>query len=195
MTDPAPQPRRTKRLTGWIGNLLLVLAVVVGVQWWQTRTFATGAAPPLVGETLDGQTINLKDLRGRPVLVHFWATWCPICKLGNGGIDAIAHDHRVLAVAMQSGGAAEVRRFMAERGLSFPVVLDPDGELARRWGVAGVPASFVLDPAGQIAYATMGASTEIGLRARLWAAGRSTVAPLAAPTSSKQEPLSAHEPN
>ena len=171
MTAPAPQARRYKRLTDWVINVILVLAVVFAVQWWQTRTFATGAAPPLAGETLNGQVIDLKDLRGQPVLVHFWATWCPICKLGNGGINAIARDHRVLAVAMQSGDATEVSQFMAEHGLRFTVLLDPDGALARRWGVAGVPATFVLDAAGRITYATMGASTQIGLRARLWAAG------------------------
>lgn len=171
MTAPVPQAQRSKRLTDWAINLILVLAVVLAVQWWQARPLVTGVAPPLAGELLNGQVIDLKDLHGQPVLVHFWATWCPICKLGNGGIDAIARDHRVLAVAMQSGDAAEVRRFMAEHGLSFPVLLDPDGTLARRWGVAGVPATFVLDAAGRIAYATMGASTEIGLRARLWAAG------------------------
>ncbi len=71
---------------------------------------------------------------------------------------------------MQSGDATEVRRFMAQADLGFPVVTDEDGALADRWGVRGVPASFVLDADGQIAYATTGVSSETGLRARLWAA-------------------------
>ena len=173
--DPAPQAAspRPRRLRRWALDLTLILAVFLGVQWWQARPLATGAAPPLTGLTLDGQAIDLKDLRGQPVLVHFWASWCPVCNLTNGGIDAIAKDHRVLTVAMESGDVAEISRFMAAADLRFPVVPDQDGAISHRWGVAGVPATFILDAAGQISYATMGASTETGLRARLWAASGS----------------------
>lgn len=167
---PHAAPRRFRRLADWAINLALILAIFGGVQWWQGRPLASGEAPPLAGRTLDGQEIDLGHLKGAPVLVHFWATWCPICRLGDGGIDAIAKDHRVLTVAMQSGDADEVGRFMATKGLDFPVVTDPDGEIAQRWGVVGVPATFVLDANGRIAYATRGASTETGLRLRLWAA-------------------------
>ena len=171
--DP-PQARGAKgyrRLRDWAINLALILAIFLGVQWWQSRPLASGAAPPLAGLRQDGTPVDLAELRGRPVLVHFWATWCPICKLSIGGVASIAQDHPVLTVAMQSGDAAEVRAYLAEHGLSFPVLIDEDGRLAARWGVRGVPANFVLNAAGQISYASQGASTETGLRARLWAAG------------------------
>jgi peroxiredoxin len=59
---------------------------------------------------------------------------------------------------------------MRQTGLDFPVLADPDGRIARRWGVFGVPATFVVDAAGQIRAATVGVSTGPGLRARLWLA-------------------------
>lgn len=176
MTEPdtaarqAPPGRR--RLLGWATNLALILGIFLGIQWWMARPLATGEAPPLTGTTLSGELIDLNNLRGQPVLVYFWATWCPVCKLGNGAIEAIAKDHRVLSVAMQSGDAGDIQRFMAAQQLSFPTVADDDGMIAGRWGVAGVPASFVIDARGQIGYATMGLSTDAGLRARLWAAAR-----------------------
>jgi thiol-disulfide isomerase/thioredoxin len=104
------------------------------------------------------------------VLVHFWATWCAVCRLGNGAIEAVARDHRVITVALQSGDAAEIRRYLASEGLAFDVVPDETGALARGWGVPGVPATFVLDPAGRVAFSTLGLTTEWGLRARLWGA-------------------------
>ena len=170
MTEPDTNPPRPRRLLGWLINLALILAVFLGVQWWMARPLATGEAPPLIGRTLDGQTLDLKDLRGQPVLVHFWATWCPICKLGNGAIDAIAKDYRVLTVALQSGGAADIHDFMTTQGLSFLTIPDEDGAISSRWGVQGVPASFVIAADGQIDYAARGLSTETGLRAHLWAA-------------------------
>jgi len=171
MLDPEPRRGHRSRLL----SILLVLAVFIGVQWWQARPLASGPAPALSGTLLDGRPLSLERLGaqgdGRPVLVHFWATWCPMCKMGQGTIDAIARDHRVVSVAMQSGNASDLRAYMDEQGLSFPVVPDQDGTLASAWGVPGVPASFVVDGAGRIRFATVGYTTEAGLRARLWATG------------------------
>jgi peroxiredoxin len=169
--DPIPKPTRSNRWRGWLVNLLLIVFVFAAVQWWRARPLAAGEAPDLVGTTLDGQPMDLRSFRGQPVLVHFWATWCPVCRLGQGAIDSVARDHRVIGVAMQSGDAPEVARFMDEQGLTFPAVTDASGELSSQWGVPAVPASFVLDRDGRIAYSTLGFSTETGLRARLWAAG------------------------
>lgn len=169
--DPITKLMHPNRWRGWMVNLLLIALVFAAVQWWPSRPLATGEAPELVGTTLDGQSMDLRALRGQPVLIHFWATWCPVCKLEQGAIDSIARDHRVVTVAMQSGEAPEVGRFMKERGLGFPAVTDASGALASRWGVPAVPASFVLDRHGRIAFSTLGLTTETGLRARLWAAG------------------------
>ncbi|NVZ07912.1 protein disulfide oxidoreductase [Allochromatium humboldtianum] len=171
---PAPTTRQRwrRRLGGWLVNLVLIVAIVVGVQWWKGRTLVTGEAPPLVGRTVDGTSIDLADWRGRPVLVHFWATWCPVCRITDGTIDAIANDHAVVTVALQSGTEDEIRAYMREAGQDFRVVLDPDGRLARTWGVAGVPTSFVIDGDGRIRSSIVGVSTGLGLRLRLWLAGR-----------------------
>lgn len=164
-----PKERRRRRVRGWLLSLLLVVLVLGGVQWWKARSLASGQAPPLRGVTLNGQTFNLAALRGKPVLVHFWATWCPICRLGNGAIDAIAHDHRVVTVALQSGDVPKIQHYMTTKGLGFEVLPDETGALASQWGVPGVPTTFILDRRGRIAFSTMGFSTEWGLRARLWA--------------------------
>lgn len=170
--DPIPGQTRPRpsRLRGWVINLLLILLIFGGIQWWKGRPLASGEAPSLRGNTLEGQTLDLAAYQGRPVLVHFWATWCPVCRLGNGAIDAIARDHQVVSVALQSGDAAEIQHYMTAEGLSFTVVSDETGALASPWGVPGVPATFVLDPNGRIASSTMGFSSEWGLRVRLWAA-------------------------
>jgi peroxiredoxin len=173
MSDSPPSPSKPSkpRWRRWLLEGLLVLAVIVGVQWWQTRDAPSGPAPALDGVLLDGTPVDLAAERGRPVLVHFWAEWCPICRLEEGSIDALARDHRVISVATTSGDAAAVRAYMARQGLSFPTLVDEDGTIGRRWGVKGVPASFVIDASGEIAHATVGYTTGPGLRVRLWLAG------------------------
>lgn len=166
MTDTQPRARYWR----WLRDIFLVLVVVFGVQWWQSRDLPLGAAPSLAGADLQGQPLALLNQQGKPVLVHFWATWCPICRLEEGSIASIAEDHAVLTVATNSGSAEEVAAYLKEQGVDFPVILDESGDLARRWNVHGVPASFVINDEGDIDYAAVGYSTELGLRARLFLA-------------------------
>ena len=175
-TPPAPPRSRPPRWRGWLVNIALVALVIVGVDWWKSRPLAQGEAPPLAGLDLQGQWRDLRGWRGEPVLVHFWGSWCPICRVMEGSVDAIAADHRVLTVALQSGEPAEIATYLKGAGLSFPVIPDPEGTIASRWGVRGVPASFILSGAGQIVSTTVGLSTEPGLRLRLWAADQGEVA-------------------
>ncbi len=169
MTTPS---RRKPRWVGWLRDLALLLLVLTAIHWWQTRDVASGPAPLLAGQLLDGRPVALADYRGRPLLVHFWATWCPVCRLEQGSIAALAQDYPVLTVATGSGSGEEVAAYLAEAGLDFPVLLDESGALGQAWGVRGVPASFVIDAEGRIAHVAVGYTTGLGLRARLWLAGR-----------------------
>jgi len=154
-----------------VGRLLPILALLFALRTWQQWGIAAGTAPALEGVLLDGRVVSLTEFRGRPVLVHFWASWCPVCALEEKSIDAIAGDHPVITVAMQSGSDAEVSRYLAEKELDFPVLNDPHGAHAARWGVRAVPASFIIDPDGRIRFTEVGYTTAIGLRLRLWLAG------------------------
>jgi thiol-disulfide isomerase/thioredoxin len=160
------RPRRGR----WLLNIALVLAVVTGLHWWQTRSMAEGRAPALRGELVSTEAFDLSKVRDQPILVYFWATWCPICKLEQGTIDALAKDRPVVSVAWQSGDADRLRNYLDEQGLAFPTLPDPYGEHATRWGVHAVPASFVVDANGDVRFVEVGYTTGLGLRARLWAA-------------------------
>jgi thiol-disulfide isomerase/thioredoxin len=153
-------------------ELAVIVALVLGVRAYMQRDVAQGLSPPIDAVLLGGEPISLADLRGEPVLVHFWASWCRICRLEEASIAAIARDHQVVTVAMQSGGADAVQHYLDERGVDIPVVVDEFGVLAQRWGVRAVPTSFILDREGAIRHVEVGFTTETGLRARLWLGGR-----------------------
>jgi thiol-disulfide isomerase/thioredoxin len=129
----------------------LILAVIFGAQYWQTRGLAEGAAPPLAGVLTNGSPVKV-GAGDTATLVAFWATWCPVCKAEEGNIVSVAKDHRVIPVAMQSGDAATVTKHLK----------------AIDWGVRGVPTHFVVDGAGNIRFRVVGYATTWGLKARLW---------------------------
>ena len=155
------------RWARWLRDILLILLLFAGLQWWQARDLRQGPAPALSGTDIRGQTQSLAQYRGQPVLVHFWATWCPICRMEEGAIDGLAEDYPVITVATTSGSPAELAGYMQQQGLGFPVVVDESGDLARQWGVVGVPTTYIVDAKGDIAWAGQGYSTGPGLRIRL----------------------------
>ncbi|MGB5453676.1 MAG: protein disulfide oxidoreductase [Sedimenticolaceae bacterium] len=160
-----PRPRWWR----WLRDIALLLLFFAAVQWWQARDLSKGPAPALVGHLSNGTPYQLDPAEG-PTLVHFWASWCPICRLEQDSIASIAGDSPVITVATTSGSPQEVEAYLAGEGLRMPVLMDEDGEIARSWGVSGVPATFVVDTGGDISHAGMGYSSELGLRLRLWLA-------------------------
>jgi thiol-disulfide isomerase/thioredoxin len=172
MTDETGGKPRASKWRILAIDLLIFIVVMAGIRAWQQRDVVSGTAPALQAVTLGGQSYQLPAHPTRPLLVHFWATWCPVCRTEQGSIADIARDNpNVITIAMQSGKPEEVVRYMSEQGISFPVVNDPDGSIAGSWGVHAVPASFIVAPDGQIRFVEVGYTTGIGLRLRLWWAG------------------------
>lgn len=160
-----------QRLRRWGLEGAIVLLVLAAVHWYKARPLAEGMAPALSGRAIDTiEQINLSPPLERPTLIHFWASWCPICKLEEGSIEALAKRYQVITVAMQSGTEEEISRYLSERALDLRVIADPSGEIAQQWGVQAVPASFIIDRDGRIRFRRVGYTTGLGLRVRLWLA-------------------------
>lgn len=154
-------------LTG-LSYLIMIFVVSQGISWWKSRDAQTGNLSGFNAELMDGSRFEITEFSGKPVMIHFWATWCPVCDFQKGNVESISRDYPVLTVASWSEGKAEVKKYMRDNALTFPVMLDNSGQLARSFGLKGVPASFILSPSGEIKYVETGYTTEAGLRFRLW---------------------------
>jgi peroxiredoxin len=134
---------------------LIAVAALAGLGLWQFGSSAQ-AAPDVTFTALDGQKTSMHDLRGKVVLVKFWATSCTTCVAQMP--DTIAHyrDQRdkgfeTIAVAMQYDPPNYVLNFTETRKLPFPVVIDAQGELAKAFGdVKLTPTAFLIDKQGNI---------------------------------------------
>ena len=106
-TSPAAgTPReRARRRASSVLSYVAAMAIFFGIRAYVQRGVATGAAPALTGRDLGGQVVSLADSRGHAVMVHFWGTWCPVCRAEIGNVDALAQGRPVITVASSSGDA------------------------------------------------------------------------------------------
>ncbi|OGB53682.1 MAG: alkyl hydroperoxide reductase [Burkholderiales bacterium RIFOXYC12_FULL_60_6] len=159
-----------------LGTVVLAAVVLISVQTWQTRDVPGGPAPDFVltlvqpDGTSTQSTLHAWRARhpGQPVALHFWADWCPICRTEENSISRLTTDWPVLTVAMQSGPAVDVARVMRQRQLPWNTTVDERGTVMHRYGFKGVPAFVVIDAHGRLRTPSMGYTTEIGMRLRLW---------------------------
>ena len=117
-------------------------------------TIAAGvahASESLRFDALDGAPVEVRAEAERPVVLHFWATWCPTCKEELGALERAAAScdpARVRVVAVDVGEDADtVRRWLADRPLALPVAIDPGGKTWRRSGGREMPANWIWDGA------------------------------------------------
>lgn len=130
-----------------------------------------GPAPDFTLPTLDGRSVSLSGLRGKPVVINFWATWCAPCRDEMPLLQAVATRHAasgltVLAIDVQEGEAL-VQAFVDEFGLTFPVLLDKTGEVVSRYRVRGLPTTVFVDRSGNIQSVYLGPLDEKTLETRL----------------------------
>jgi peroxiredoxin len=102
---------------------------------------------------LQGKTWRLDDLRGKVVLVNFWATWCPPCRKEMPDLEALYDkykDQGFLVLAISDEEAAKVSPFISQRQIRYPVLLDPGDKVHQLYAIEGIPKSFVYDRAGKL---------------------------------------------
>ncbi len=120
-------------------------------------------APDFKFTDAEGKSVSLSDLRGKSIMLNFWATWCAPCKYEMPLIEDLAHDREkaekgLILLTINSGESADkVQRFMIENGLSFPVLLDTQKMVVRAYNVRAIPTTFFIGQDGIISKIKLGA--------------------------------------
>lgn len=157
-----------------------VLILVIGATWTYASRVPLEQQPrnlppqPAVGHpapnftltTLAGEHFVLEQQRGRPLVLNFWATWCGPCQNELPALQAAAerYDGSVQIIGVdQAESAATVQEFVDRMGLTFPIPMDVEQDVAQRYNVKGLPTTFFIDSAGIIRHLWMGEMNSITL--------------------------------
>lgn len=124
-----------------------------------TRLAEPPTAPAFTLEGADGSVYRLEDFRGKPLIVNFWATWCPPCRAEIPSMQRAAQmlgDEAALVAINVGEDAQTVADFLETTPVGFPVLLDSDGAVTQRWPLMGLPTTFVVTPNGRILFKAEG---------------------------------------
>lgn len=123
---------------------------------------------------LGGKSWTLRELRGKVVVVNFWATWCPPCRKEMPDLDALYRkfkDQGLVILAISDEEEGKVRPFIAEHGYGYPILLDPGHKVGQLFQVDGIPKSFVFDREGKLVAQSIDMRTRGQFEAMLALAG------------------------
>lgn len=117
-------------------------------------------APDFVLNDPEGNEVRLADFLGMPLIVNFWATWCPPCRAEMPSMERawqVLRQDGIELIAINVGEDADtVSRFLSEVPVGFPMPLDTDSKVVQSWPVRGLPTTYVVDPEGRLVYRAVG---------------------------------------
>ncbi len=151
-----------------VSQSLLLIAVFIGIQVWQSLGVIKGQAPIILDQSLEGNEIDLRQYQSKPVVIYFWAEWCPICKYETPVINELAKNYQVISVATFAENKQDIMQYLKDESIDMPVIYDENNKWARLYNVNAVPTSFIIDAKGNVRFVEKGFTSSIGLRLRLW---------------------------
>ena len=127
-------------------EVLKKLRITPATQWIEAHDFA--------GDLMDAKTVNLKDYRGRFVLLNFWATWCSPCLKEMPDFEKaylqMGHDKLVVLAVGMGESIEKIKAFSNKYGFSFPLMADNKMEITKLYGVRNIPVTYMIGPDGVV---------------------------------------------
>lgn len=164
---------RARRWLALAMDVALIVVAMLLVHAWQARSLPIDEpAPQAMLERLQGGANHVVPGTGEAGVVYFFAPWCHICENSIGSLDALVESGSIAwahSVALDYAEEASVQAFVQRTGITMPVLLGGQQQV-ESWGIRAFPTYFVIDGEGRIASRSVGYSTSLGLRARVWLA-------------------------
>ncbi|MBS9782450.1 MAG: redoxin domain-containing protein [Arcobacter sp.] len=158
---------KIKHYTKEILKTLLILTIILNiVSYYKSSDLNKEKLDINTFSLLDGKKYQVK--KDKPLIIHFWATWCPTCKFENSNIQRLSNDYEVLTIAVQSGSKKEIQKYLNENNLSFKVVNDDEGKYAQKFNIQAFPTTLIYDKDKNLTFSEVGYTSTFGLYLRMF---------------------------
>jgi thiol-disulfide isomerase/thioredoxin len=147
------------------GVMLFVVSNVIS--YFRAPVLQSNDLPHIDVVLIDKKNFNDQESRGKPLVIHFWATWCPVCKTEASTIQSLSKRYQILTIAVQSGSDEELIAYMKKNGYDFRVINDSEGKWAKRFNIEVFPTTFIYDGNGKLNFTEVGYTTSLGFKSRL----------------------------
>lgn len=160
---------KLKKYAKEIFTLLVVIVISSNViSFYKSRSLTAEALQIDSVKLINNQKYEVSD---KPILVHIWATWCPICKVEAPNIQILSEHFQVLTIAVKSGTGNEIKEFLEKNNYTYNVVNDMDGELSSKFNIAAFPTTLIYDKNKNLVFSEVGYTSTLGLWLRMVLAG------------------------
>jgi thiol-disulfide isomerase/thioredoxin len=140
-----------------IKSVLIITIVLNAYSYYQ--------AQDLNNEKLPLSNISLNN---KPIMIHFWATWCPVCKIEAPNIQRVSKDYNVLTIASQSGSDEKIKEYLKNNNVDFKVINDYDNSYAKQFNITVFPTTLIYDKDKNLVSSEVGYTSTFGLYLRMW---------------------------
>lgn len=147
-----------------IGAILLFVVSNI-LSYIRSPKLSSDILPQLQAKLIDGRTFVTDPTK--PLVIHFWATWCPTCEIEASNIEYISKKYNVLTIVVNSGSDKKVLAYMKKNHLSFYVTNDEKGVWAKQFNVKAFPTTYFYDSKSKLKFVEVGYSSTLGMMARL----------------------------
>ena len=115
---------------------------------------------------IDHQEYKIPDKK--PIMIHFWATWCPVCKLEASNINFLAKHFEIVTIAVKSGSDSKIKRYLNKHHYTFKVVNDMNGKFSSQFQIKGFPTTFIYDKNKKLLFSDVGYTSTLSLYLKMW---------------------------
>ena len=161
-----------KKILSWVKELLIALVILTlllnVISFLKKPKLESNTLQKFELTTTTQKHISSTDYSQKPLLIHFWATWCPTCKLEASNIERLSKKYQVVTVAVNSGSDEDINRFLKKHDLTYLVVNDSEGEFASKFSISSFPTTFIYDKNAEIKFSEVGYTSTWGLEFRMW---------------------------
>ncbi|MEN4052899.1 MULTISPECIES: protein disulfide oxidoreductase [Sulfurimonas] len=149
--------------------IITITIVANAMSLYRSQSLSSAPLEMRSFKLIDNSTYSLDSKK--PILIHFWATWCPTCKLEAANINFLNRYYQIITIAVKSGSDYEIKKYLDKHDYHFKVVNDKDGSLSRKFKIAAYPTTFIYDTKQQLRFSEVGYTSTFGLWLRLLWAG------------------------